>query len=180
MKVLFIILFLSSAAFAQENPWENKGKENPWGNQTKEVEKKDSVQTTALKPNKDSVSVTVVQFDMNQPVKNEQQLIEAAQEQVSSEYSSSGDFAVGFTTGFLLNVFALTPDVVYVLVDNKQEKALQSKIDSDSTYSSVDDEKLRSKTRKTVKSKKFFATIGGAAVGSLVQIFFFIAIIAAN
>ncbi|MFT5819982.1 MAG: hypothetical protein ACI8ZM_001216 [Crocinitomix sp.] len=191
MKALFILLFLASAAFGQENPWKNQGKVNPWGNQTKEVEKKDSVQTaesqplidsvktSTLQPKKDSVSVTVVQFEMNQPAQTQQQLIEAAQDQVANEYKSGNDFAVGFTTGLFMNVFAITPDIIYVLVDSKQEKAIQSEIDTDSTYSSVDDVKLRSKTRNTVKGKKFFATIGGAAVGSLVQIFAVLAIYSA-
>ncbi|NOQ71686.1 MAG: hypothetical protein GQ574_06780 [Crocinitomix sp.] len=200
MKALFIFLFLTSAAFAQENPWENKGKVNPWGNQKKEVEKKDSVKTTdkqdsvlvtknqpvkdsvktiTTQPTKDSSSVTVVEFEVNQPVQSEWALIEAAQEQVSHEYKSGNDFAFGFTTGLFLNVFGIVPDIPYVLIDSKQENRIQSEINTDSTYVSVNDEKLRTKTKNTVKNKKFFATAGGTALGSLVQIFAFVVILSA-
>ena len=155
MKALFIILFLSSAVYAQENPWENKNKVNPWGNQTKEVEKKDSVQSTTIQPKKDSVSVTVVVFEKDQPSVNESFLIDVAQEKAASEYKNGNDFAVGFATGLFLNVFGIVPDIPYVLIDSKQEKNIQSEISSDSTYINVNKEKLRTSTKKTMKGMGF-------------------------
>lgn len=170
MKALFIILFLSSAVYAQENPWENKNKENPWGNQTKEVEKKDSVQSNNNLPKIDSVSTTVVVFERNQPAVNESMLIDEAQEKAASEYKNGNDFAVGFATGLFLNVFGIVPDIPYVLIDSKQEKSIESEISSDSTYTNVNKEKLKTSTKKTMKGKKFFSTVGGTVLGSMVQV----------
>jgi hypothetical protein len=173
MKALFILLFLSSVAFGQENPWENKNTKNPWGNQTKKVEKKDTVNTIADQPKKDTI---IVKEDESKPTellsfKQEEILLKSAKEKVASEYKSGNDFAVGFTTGLFMNFLGIVPDIPYVLIDTKREKQVLSDIGSDSTYVAINDNELRAETKETIKAKKFFATIGGTAVGSLVQIF---------
>lgn len=177
MKTLFIILFLSSTAFGQENPWENKNKENPWGNQTKEIEKKDTIQISTNQDKKETIIVNTVVFNSNQTSPNEQILVESAQRKVAEDYKIGNDFAVGFTTGLFMNFIGIIPDIPYILTDSKQEKTIQTDINSDSTYATVNDEKLRNKTYNRVKSKKFFATVGGTVTGLLVQIMAFIAII---
>tara|TARA_B110000046_G_scaffold181966_1_gene215073 strand:+ start:1329 stop:1883 length:555 start_codon:yes stop_codon:yes gene_type:complete len=178
MKALFIILFLSSVAFGQENPWQNKNTKNPWGNQTKKVEQKDTIKTAAEQPKKDTIIVKEVESKSDELLTFEQEkiLIESARQKVASEYKSGNDFAVGFTTGLFMNFLGLVPDIPYVLIDSKQEKQVQSNITSDSTYVAVNDHELRTETEKTIKSKKIFWTMRGTAVGSLVQIFAFILI----
>ena len=110
---------------------------------------------------------------------NEYQLIKIAQEQASDQYKVGNDFAFGFTTGLFLNVFAATPDLVYVIVNSEQEKNIQEEISTDSSYTNVNKEKLRRKTKNKIKGKKLLATAGGTAVGSLVQIIAFVAILTA-
>lgn len=167
MKALFVLFItVCSVGFAQENPWKNKETENPWATESaKETSKVDSPITDSTTANDISDTTGAVTSAADRKA-----LYRDAETTSREHYKSGGDFVLGFTSGLVFNVLGIIPDMVYTIPTTKKEKIAVEKTVSDSTYTSLDDEKLTKKTKSAVKSKKFLATLGGTVVGSLTQI----------
>jgi len=159
--VIISLSFLSS--FAQENPWLPKG-ENPWGEYEKT--EKSTVENQPKKENQpiDKPSKTDENLSLDTLPKSENQLYQQAVTDVSTAYKSRKEFILGCAFGIIFAT-GVIPSLLVVAANNKQEKQLVKEIESRPEYQPLNDGKLNKKLKKSIKGKKFAATMGGVAVG---------------
>lgn len=161
--ILFIFLFWHSILFVQVNPWENKKTENPWKTETTETA--EAKKTESI----DSVSQQVERVDTIDRAPTKAELTKIADD-ATDQYKSGTDFAVGFTSGLVLNYFGLLIDGIYSIPTTKKEKAVVEQIKSDTTYQDIKPEIVESKAENAIKKKKIGSAVGGTLLGSVVQL----------
>jgi hypothetical protein len=83
---------------------------------------------------------------------------------VSTAYKSRKEFILGCAFGIIFAT-GVIPSLLVVAANNKQEKQLVKEIESRPEYQPLNDGKLNKKLKKSIKGKKFAATMGGVAVG---------------
>lgn len=165
MKTLFVISFLFAITlFAQENPWEPKKAENPWATETEK--EKETASDSLIKPEQNSKTEAT----------DEKLLIELKKD-AKDQYKAGGDFAVGFTSGFVLNYAGALVATIYSLPNNKQEKRIVEAVTADSTYSSIDSDLTKKEAKNAVKGKKILYSLLGTATGAIAQIAVILALI---
>jgi hypothetical protein len=167
MKKGFLIVVILSltlfSTFAQENPWLPKG-ETPWGEYEKT--EKSTVENEPKKENQpiDEPLKTNENLSLDTLPKSENQLYQQAVTDVSTAYKSRNEFILGCAFGIIFAT-GVIPSLLVVATDNKQEKKLIKEIESRPEYQPLNNEKLNKKLKKSIKGRKFAATMGGVAVG---------------
>jgi hypothetical protein len=163
MKALtLILLFYSLLGFAQENPWEPKKTENPWATEeveeNEEVKKENKIDTVSQEEN--TAETIKTNKDMKYHIRNT----------AKNNYKSGSDFGVGVATGLFLNLGGLFVDGLISLPTTKKEQAAIEKTASDSTYVELDPKEVEKETKKAIKGKRIFTSLGGTLAGSMAQI----------
>lgn len=175
MKTIFILFasILVEFVTAQENPWTPKG-ENPWkqnpNNEFVIVQENDTLPTRREMVVVENDSIQKEEVISLENASTEKQLLQKAGVEAEHAYDSNGDFGAGFGFGLLFNFFGVIPDMIYVANTSKKETAAIKKIERDSRFNSVNQEKLDKKVRSKIKTKKAASTIIGTVIGSVVQI----------
>ena len=146
---LFVFVIFISTLFSQENPWLNKSEKNPWIKDSTAVSAAAKIDSTNLvneKINSDSIDFEALG---------------------KLETTGNGEFIIGFTSGFILNVLGFVPSSIASIIPTiKSVKKIRH---LKNEYPTITKRKLNS-YKKGVQTKRTKKALSGTIYGAITQL----------